>query len=112
MKVERLVAESPQKGVWSPAGAAGRRAEGGAGRSRLMDLGEEAQFGLGSDEEEEVDEKEEALERESERLRSRSAVGGGDGEGTKVSLSNVLDNVVVSPLRRRYLPRERTVIRY
>lgn len=98
MKVERLVAESPLKGVWSPAGAGGRRAAGGAGRSKLMDLGEEAQFGLGSDEEEEVDEEEENLERESQRLKSRSAGSGGDGEGTKVSLSHVLDNVVVSLL--------------
>lgn len=71
---------------------------GGAGKSKLMDLGEEAQFGLGLDGEEEVDEEEEALEKESERARSRSALGGKDGEGTKVSLSHVLDNVVVSSL--------------
>ena len=107
MRVERLVAESPKKGVWSPAAAAKARVGKGTGGKRsglgeervLGRVGEESQFGLGSDEDDEDEDGGEGEDdgREAEREREeRYEGGGGGGAATKMSLSQVLDNVVVS----------------
>ena len=107
MRVERLVAESPKKGVWSPAAAAKARVgkgtrgkRSGLGEERVLGrVGEESQFGLGSDEEDEDGDGGEGEDdgREAEREREERYEGGGGGGGaaTKMSLSQVLDNVVV-----------------
>jgi hypothetical protein len=98
MRVERLVAESPKKGVWSPAAAAakrsGTRAKSRLGEERVLGrVGEEDQFGLGLDEDEDQDEQE---RREQEEADERARIERHESEGKKVSLSQVLDNVVVS----------------